>query len=31
MREDFMGYVNESNIQKKLDEISNIIEPEKFI
>ncbi|CDW76668.1 UNKNOWN [Stylonychia lemnae] len=31
MREDFMGYISENNIQKKLDEISNIIEPEKFI
>lgn len=26
-----MGYISENNIQKKLDEISNIIEPEKFI
>lgn len=32
MRTDFLGYMmNESNIQDKLDEISNILEPEKFI
>lgn len=31
MRQDFIGYINESNIQAKLDEITNIIQPEKFI
>jgi hypothetical protein len=31
MRQDFLGYLSENNIQEKLDEISSILEPEKFI
>ena len=31
MRQDFLGYLTENNIQEKLDEISNIIQPDKFI
>lgn len=31
MRQDFFGYVHENNINEKLDEISNILQPELFI
>eukprot|EP00347_Sterkiella_histriomuscorum_P021712 403333026 len=31
MRKEFQGYINDSNIQQKLEEIQSIIEPEKFM
>lgn len=31
MRQDFLGYMNDNNIQEKLEEISNIMQPDKFI